>query len=214
MEEPTSSWGLRNRITLLTLQERDDDDGLHIIFRLNTDFFPKQSLPFGLCHGQATCFLCEKASNLKHYSGFDRLLKVPARARTVSRQPPGSIPSQSMWYFWWKTWKWDTFFFLTICVLWGFPSSIILMLDTNLYVKTILIRPISGRGLGAFVQSNALYDTVEDWARSTFFSVFVFKRLVSISQAVRNFDARNWCNTQRARHVFLIFLPCKQLTRY
>jgi hypothetical protein len=65
------------------------------------------------------------------------------------------------------------------------------MLDTNLYVKTILIRPISGRGLGAFVQSNALYDTVEDWARSTFFSVFVFKRLVSISQAVRNFDARN-----------------------
>ena len=26
VEGPTSSWGLRNRITLLTLQERDDDD--------------------------------------------------------------------------------------------------------------------------------------------------------------------------------------------
>ena len=26
VEGPTSSWGLRNRITLLTLQEHDDDD--------------------------------------------------------------------------------------------------------------------------------------------------------------------------------------------
>ena len=30
MEGPTSSWGLRNRITLLTLQEHDDDEGQYL----------------------------------------------------------------------------------------------------------------------------------------------------------------------------------------
>ena len=31
VEGPTSSWGLRNRITLLTLQEHDDDDELLLL---------------------------------------------------------------------------------------------------------------------------------------------------------------------------------------
>jgi len=32
MEGPTSSWGSRNRLTCLTLQEHDDDDDLTAVF--------------------------------------------------------------------------------------------------------------------------------------------------------------------------------------
>ena len=41
VEGPTSSWGLRNRITLLTLQEHDDDEKAPEVMKDCTGFIFK-----------------------------------------------------------------------------------------------------------------------------------------------------------------------------
>ena len=92
MEGPTSSWGSRNRITCLTLQEHDDDDELWPFQVCETESKVLETasfrrLPHSLLSGKTPTPLQSRLHNEKPHFTIIIRLRANIQVRAPSRSP-------------------------------------------------------------------------------------------------------------------------------
>jgi hypothetical protein len=71
--------------------EEEEEEGFHIILRMNSDYFLEQHQPADLCNGEVLCFICGKNWIFKYY--LDELRRELLKTLHL-RTEPGQLEAQ------------------------------------------------------------------------------------------------------------------------